>query len=196
MQRLIWLYAGCIYYNIGIKHGFSCINICQVPWEVLKTEAGVRSFQYLPRNLANVNALKNHVRLLLLHKNWKHLLYFALFLALLCFTFSLMSHNTISMNYACSRARQYTSRNDSKSVAQVRLYWKLRSCINSVWIALLIHGFSPVNARLLITCDTAFYAIMWNSIPRCSYLVYEYKNMQQVWSCLLACCWHYLNIYY
>ena len=25
---------------------------------------------------------------------------------------------------------------------------------------LLIHGFSPVNARLLITCDTAFYAIM------------------------------------
>ena len=23
----------------------------------------------------------------------------------------------------------------------------------------LIHGFSPVNARLLITCDTAFYAI-------------------------------------
>ena len=26
-------------YNIGIKHGFSCINIRQVPWEVLKTEA-------------------------------------------------------------------------------------------------------------------------------------------------------------
>ena len=25
--------------NIGIKHGFSCINIRQVPWEVLKTEA-------------------------------------------------------------------------------------------------------------------------------------------------------------
>ena len=26
--------------NIGIKHGFSCINIRQVPREVLKTEAG------------------------------------------------------------------------------------------------------------------------------------------------------------
>ena len=26
-------------FNIGIKHGFSCINIRQVPWEVLKTEA-------------------------------------------------------------------------------------------------------------------------------------------------------------
>ena len=25
---------------------------------------------------------------------------------------------------------------------------------------LLIHGFSPVNAQLLIRCDTAFYAIM------------------------------------
>ena len=26
-------------HNIGIKHGFSCINIRQVPKEVLKTEA-------------------------------------------------------------------------------------------------------------------------------------------------------------
>ena len=55
--------------NIGIKHGFSCINIRQVPWEVLKTEAEGRGFQHLPRNLANVNALKSHVRSLLLHKN-------------------------------------------------------------------------------------------------------------------------------
>ena len=47
--------------NIGIKHGFSCINIRQVPWEVLKTEAEGRGFQHLPRDLANVNALKNHV---------------------------------------------------------------------------------------------------------------------------------------
>ena len=55
--------------NMGIKHGFSCINIRQVPWEVLKTEAGGRGFQHLPRDLANVNALKNHVRSLLLNKN-------------------------------------------------------------------------------------------------------------------------------
>ena len=26
-------------HNIGIKHGFPCINVCQVPREVLKTEA-------------------------------------------------------------------------------------------------------------------------------------------------------------
>ena len=56
-------------FTIGIKHGFSYINIRQVPWEVLKTEAEGRGFQHLPRNLANVNALKNHVRSLLLHKN-------------------------------------------------------------------------------------------------------------------------------
>ena len=47
--------------NIGIKHGFSCINIRQVPWEVLKTEAEGRGFQHLPRDLANINALKKHV---------------------------------------------------------------------------------------------------------------------------------------
>ena len=54
--------------NIGIKHGFSCINIRQIPREVLKTEAGGRCFQRLPRDLANVNALKKHVRSVFLHK--------------------------------------------------------------------------------------------------------------------------------
>ena len=42
----------------GIKHGFSCINIRKVPWEVLKTEAGGRGFQHLTRDLANDNALE------------------------------------------------------------------------------------------------------------------------------------------
>ena len=45
------------------------IYIRQVPREVLETEAGGCGSQDLPRNLANVNALKNHVRSLLLHKN-------------------------------------------------------------------------------------------------------------------------------
>ena len=44
----------------GIKHGFSCINIRQVQWEMLETEAEGRGFQHLPRDLANDNALKNH----------------------------------------------------------------------------------------------------------------------------------------
>ena len=37
---------------------FQCIDIRQVPWEVLKTETGGLSFQHLPRDLANVNAWK------------------------------------------------------------------------------------------------------------------------------------------
>ena len=48
-------------FTIGIKHGSSCINIRQVQREVLKTEAEGRGFQHLPRDLANINALKNHV---------------------------------------------------------------------------------------------------------------------------------------
>ena len=103
----------------GIKHGFSCINIRQVPWEVLKTDAEGRGFQHLPRDLANVNALKNNVRSLLLHKNWKHLLHFALFLALFCFA-------EISTNYTRSRAGQNISRDGSNSVVPVQAYWKLR----------------------------------------------------------------------
>ena len=37
---------------------FQCINIRQVPWEVLKTAASGLGFQHLPRDLANVNAWK------------------------------------------------------------------------------------------------------------------------------------------
>ena len=37
---------------------FQCINIRQVPWEVLKTSAFGLGFQHLPRDLVNVNALK------------------------------------------------------------------------------------------------------------------------------------------
>ena len=54
--------------NIGIKQGFPCINVCQVPREMLKTEAEGRGSQQLPRDLANVNALENNVGSLLLHK--------------------------------------------------------------------------------------------------------------------------------
>ena len=56
----LWTFLGFFIYT-GIKHGFSCINIRQIPWEVLKTEAEGRGFQHLPRDLANVNALKNYI---------------------------------------------------------------------------------------------------------------------------------------
>ena len=44
------------YAIIAIEHGFQCISICQVPWEVLKTAASGLSFKHLPRDLVNVNA--------------------------------------------------------------------------------------------------------------------------------------------
>ena len=51
----------CSFSNIGIKHGFPCINVSLVPREMLKTEAEGRGFQQIPRDLANVNALENNV---------------------------------------------------------------------------------------------------------------------------------------
>ena len=47
--------------NIGIKHGFPCINVCQVPRDMLKTEAVGRGFQDIQRDVANVNVLENNV---------------------------------------------------------------------------------------------------------------------------------------
>ena len=73
-----------VYFIIGIKQGLSCINIRQVLWD-----------------LVNVNALKNHARLLLLHKNWKHFLHFVLFLSLFCFAFSPMSGKR-NFHWLCS----------------------------------------------------------------------------------------------
>ena len=46
------------YAIIAIERGFRCIDIRQVPWEVLKTAASGLGFQHLPRDLANVNAWK------------------------------------------------------------------------------------------------------------------------------------------
>ena len=37
---------------------FQCINVCQVPRELLKTSAFGLGFQHLPRDLADVNAWK------------------------------------------------------------------------------------------------------------------------------------------
>ena len=37
---------------------FQCLNIRQVPWEVLKTAVFDLGFQHLSRDLANVNAVK------------------------------------------------------------------------------------------------------------------------------------------
>ena len=50
-----------IFANIGINHGFSCINIRRVPRKVFEHEPTGRVFRHLPRDPANVNARKNMV---------------------------------------------------------------------------------------------------------------------------------------
>ena len=122
MRHSYWVPTTC--FNIGIKHGFPCVNICQVPWEVLKTEAEGCDFQHLPKDLANVNALKDHVWSLLLHKKWKHLLHFTLFLYYFISPLHWRLANAISTNYARSRAGQYTSRDGINFVALTQVYWK------------------------------------------------------------------------
>ena len=56
---IFWYHCDTI--TIRIKRVFPCINVCQVPRELLKTEAEGRGFQRFPRGLANVNALENNV---------------------------------------------------------------------------------------------------------------------------------------
>ena len=96
--------------NTGIKHGFSCINIRQVPWKMLKTEAEGRGFQHLPRDLANVNALKTMFdRYYCI--NTENICYISrYFLHYFVSPFHRCRANAISPDYASSRAGQYTSR--------------------------------------------------------------------------------------
>ena len=72
--------------------------------------------------MVNVNALKKHVRSLLLHKTEIICYISRFFLHYFVSPFHRCLANAISMDYARSRAGQYTSRNGSKSVAPVRSY--------------------------------------------------------------------------
>ena len=112
--------------NIGIKHGCSCINIRQVPWELLKTEAKGHGFQHLPRNLANVNALKTMFNRYYCIKTENICYISRYFLHYFVLPFHQCLVNVISTDYAHSRAREYTSHNGSKSVAPVRSF---ESCV-------------------------------------------------------------------
>ena len=107
----------------GVENrGLSCINIRQVPWEVLKTEAEGRGFQHLPRDLVNVNALKNHDLFdryyCIKTENISYISHYILPYFVSPFHRCLV----ISTDYGSSRAGKYTSRNGSKAVAPVRSY--------------------------------------------------------------------------
>ena len=104
---------------IGIKHGFSWINICQVP-------------------AAAVFNTSLWIWRMLMH--WKTMFdcYYCIKTENICYILRYFLHyfvspfhrclaNAISTDYARSRAVQYTSHNGSQSVAPVRSYWKLCS---------------------------------------------------------------------
>ena len=100
----------------GFKHGFSCINIRQVPWEVLKTEAeGTwRMLMHWKTMFDRYYCIKTG-----------NICYFSrYFLHYFVSPFHRCRANAICTNYARSGAGQYTSRD---AVAPVRAYWKLRS---------------------------------------------------------------------
>ena len=80
-------------------HGFSCINIRQVPWEVLKTGAEDRYYCIKTENICYISRYFLRYFVSPLHR---------------CLA------NEISTDYAPSRAGKYTSRNGRKYVAQVR----------------------------------------------------------------------------
>ena len=68
----------------------------------------------------NGNALKNHVRSLLLHQSENICYISSYFLHYFVLPFQRCLANAICTDYARSRAEQYTSRNGSKFVAPVR----------------------------------------------------------------------------
>ena len=108
------------WFIIGIKHGFSCINIRQVPPEavVFNTSQGIW------RMLTHWKTMFNRYYCI---KTENFCYISCYFLHYFVLPFHRCLANTISTDYARSRAGQYTSRNGSKSVAPIRSYWKLRS---------------------------------------------------------------------
>ena len=112
---------------IGIKHGFSCISIHQVPRSCWKSRPEAAVF----------NTSQGSWRMLM---HWKTMFgrYYCIKTENICYSSCYFLHyfvspfhrcltNAIFTDYARSRAGQYTSRNDSKSEAPVRSYWKWRS---------------------------------------------------------------------
>ena len=158
-----------------IKHDFLCINICWAPRKVLKPEPERWGFQHHPRGQADVIVSEKHVWSLLLHKTFFSLENFgeSFHKALFTCTYN-GAENTLPANVLKTPAKfnviatvHFTdddvSFNDDFGML-IRKTAKLG--INSMWLALLIHGFVLVKTWLLIAYDTDFYAIICNYTPK------------------------------
>ena len=170
----------CLCNNIGIKHDFLCINIHWTPRAVLKPKPERRGSQHLPRGPADVNVSEKHVWSLLLYRNIFSLENFVENASKSYFPVPIMARKaTLPANVlksplpgqiltSCWRheitfaAVHVHVTDDNVSFCdgpRMRIRKTAKPCINSAWIALLIHGFVQVKTWLLIACDTAFYAI-------------------------------------
>ena len=111
--------------SIGIKHVFSCINFRQFPREVLKTEATVFNTSLGTwRMLMHWKTMFDRYYCIKTENSCYISRYFLLYFVS---PFHRCLANAIFTDYVRSRCWQCTSRNDSKSMAPVRSYWKLRS---------------------------------------------------------------------
>ena len=127
---------------IGIKHVFPCIYIRWVPRVVLKTEGASRGFQHRPRNPANVNARKKHVRSLLLHKSIEKVDFRAVFRCIilaLFFYFFTSAHEDNFHLYPRSRAICKQLLNHGGKLARIHHvvaeFTKCSGCLPSILIA-------------------------------------------------------------
>ena len=156
----------------------------------MKTEAGGCGFQHLPRDLANVYAFKNHVRSLFCMKIEIICYISRYFLHYILFRLFTDVSRTISTEYARSRAGHlHISWRQQFCGPGTDILKVAQPCINSAWIALLIHGFLPVNARLLITCGTAFYAIICICIANDYFFLFFCSNLFDVLPWALRWLW-------
>ena len=147
------LVKGFLPLNIGIIHDFLCINICWAPRDVLKPSLrGPDQKSMFDRYYCS--------------KSLEKLLQEVLFTS---------TYNGAEKHVTCERFENDASRTKTNDIATVHFtdddvsfYYgpgmfirkTAKPCINSAWIALLIHGFVLVKTLLLIACDTAFYAII------------------------------------
>ena len=146
--------------------------------EVLKPVPERRGFQHLPKSPADVNVSENHVCLLLLHKTVFSLKNFSVNAFFLYLYWKRRFQGEWCLHSEVMKLRLLLC-----MFLMMTLFFlmgpgmlirkTMQPCINGMQIDLLIHGFLPAKTWLLISCDTAFYAIM-----------YIYNWSQQFKNCL------------
>ena len=127
------------------------------------TSAGPRGrwWNPSPRGPAGVNVSEKHVWSLLLHKTFFSLKNVGEMDSKFLFTctYSTLPANVLNMPLTSSLLCTLLMMMSVFVKAPDCLFVKPQS-INSMWIALLIHGYLLVEIWLLMACDTAFYAII------------------------------------